>query len=79
MSGRNGPMSNRAPSRPIPLNACEVNPLQDARALQARIAGLRSILALQLRQIDAWHERVQPATPAGRAASRLLGLKHPPR
>lgn len=51
------------------------DPLRDARDLQVRIAGLRTLLKLQLHQIESLSERLQPATPAGRAASRLLNLK----
>ena len=51
------------------------DPLRDARDLQVRIAGLRALLNLQLQQIESLSERLQPATPAGRAASRLLSLK----
>jgi hypothetical protein len=51
------------------------DPLRDARDLQVRIAGLRALLNLQLHQIESLNERLQPATPAGRAASRLLTLK----
>jgi hypothetical protein len=50
-------------------------PLEDARILQARIEGLRSLLNMQLRQIEALNERIQPSTPAGRAASRMQSLK----
>jgi hypothetical protein len=64
-------MSNSA----VSSVASAPNPLRDARALQARIAGLRSLLHVQLRQIEAISERIQPSTPAGRAASRLLTLK----
>jgi hypothetical protein len=64
-------MSQHAASPASP----QPNPLEDARALQVRIEGLRSLLHVQLRQIEALNERIQPSTPAGRAAARLLSLK----
>jgi hypothetical protein len=63
------PDAAASPLPPVP------NSLEDARVLHARIEGLRSLLHVQLRQIEALNERVQPSTPAGRAASRLLSLK----
>jgi hypothetical protein len=64
------------PDRAASLSSLAPNPLRDARALQARIEGLRCLLSVQLQQIEALNERLQPPTPAGRAASRLLSLKH---
>jgi hypothetical protein len=52
-----------------------IEPLREARILRARIEGLRSLLNVQLNQIEALGEKLQPATPAGRAASRLMDLK----
>jgi len=57
-----------------PLSAT-LEPLREAQILRARIEGLRSLLNVQLRQVEALNEKLQPATPAGRAASRLLTLK----
>jgi len=53
----------------------QLDPLRDARDLQARIASLRTLLGVQLHQIESLNERLQPSAPAMRAASRLLSLK----
>jgi hypothetical protein len=59
----------------VPPLCATLEPLREAQILRARIEGLRSLLNVQLKQIEALNDRLQPATPAGRAASRLLTLK----
>lgn len=59
----------------VPPLCATLEPLREAQILRARIEGLRSLLNVQLRQVEALNEKLQPATPAGRAASRLLTLK----
>jgi hypothetical protein len=57
-----------------PLSAT-LEPLREAQILRARIEGLKSLLNVQLKQIEALSDKLQPVTPAGRAASRLMTLK----
>ncbi len=52
-----------------------VDPLQDARQLQAGIKTLRALLDLQLRQVERWNARLYEQTAGGSAAQRLVALK----
>ncbi|TGD95102.1 hypothetical protein [Methylobacterium nonmethylotrophicum] len=53
-----------------------LDPLADARALQASIVALRHLLAAQSRQLDAIERRLSPAcSPAEAGARRLRALK----
>jgi len=53
-----------------------LDPLADARALQASIATLRQLLAAQSRQLDAIERRLSHAgSPAETGARRLRALK----
>jgi hypothetical protein len=51
------------------------DPLQSARALHARIKGLRKLLELQQWQIETLTDRLYTQQPGGVAARRLLALK----
>ena len=50
----------------VPPLCATLEPLREAQILRARIEGLRSLLNVQLRQIEALNEKVQPVTPAPR-------------
>jgi hypothetical protein len=52
-----------------------INPLRDAQSLCARIEGLKALLELQRRQVEAWETRLYGNAPAGTAARRLVALK----
>jgi hypothetical protein len=51
------------------------DPLQDARALHARIKRLRDLLDFQRLQIEAFNARLYSDDPSGVAVRRLLALK----
>ena len=52
-----------------------VDPLKDARALQASIDNLKALLNLQLRQVEQLNARLYEDTAGGSAARRLMAVK----